>query len=311
MNTSKNTMNIPLVIYDYRVLCFLIMSTIDGNEMQTAEELILNGHYSNKIEELESNPALRPYLDREELVQYIKCCWAIVLNRGPNACPYQPHTAVVVDDDGKTTPYWRKQIFPTYKGNRSKKPELVLSVGQIGLQYVNAPKSTFHYFSCPGYEADDFAGAFVYLKRLNQKLPGGKPELGDREIWLYTVDSDWMQLVGDGVTWYNTGPWEPRIRGPIETAGWALKRLKVHISHPSQIVDTKMKQGDKSDNLPPNTPRYMIDLMVGHPEYHLRHNLPIWRQLELTLGSTEVNQNLIHWGTAKRWIMRRGYRLPV
>jgi hypothetical protein len=318
---------LPLVIYDYRVLCFLIYGTIETNTMLTPHELVLNRLASPKVLGLTSLANLSDseltnlanqltdiqadQLANHELTKYINCCWAVVANRGPNAVPYEPHTAVIVDDNGGTIPYWRKQLYPQYKGNRKQKPDLVLSVGQLGLQYINQPNSPYSYFSVPGYEADDLAGAFVYIKRLNQQLPDGDPLVAERPLWLYTVDSDWLQLVGNQVTWFNSGPWEPRVRGHLEAIEWAQKRLKVNLRHPSQIVDTKMKQGDKSDNLPRNTPRYMIDLMTGHPKYHLRHNSQVWSQLKATYKLTAANQNLDHLEAAKKWIWSRGYRIPV
>ena len=332
MQTSTQTSSIPLVIYDFRVLCFLIYNTIESTTLYNAAELVINRQVqlSEAVYHRAEVPFLKPdelsdtslellaasltpdeanFLEQEELQKYARSCWAIVMNRGPNAVDYTPHVAVVVDDNGGTVPYWRKQLFPEYKGNRTQKPDLVLSVGQIGVQYVNKPGSPWLYYSVPGYEADDIAGALVYIKRTHQYF-NGQPHIANRDIWLYTVDSDWLQLVGKGVTWYNTGPWEPRVRGHAEALAWAFKRLKVTIKHPTQIVDTKMKQGDKSDNLPKGTPRHMIDLMVGHPKYHLKNN-PIWPELVSTFDYHTPNQVMAHYDAAKRWIYSRGYRMPT
>ena len=320
---TSATDQLPIVIYDYRVMAWLIYGTMANNQMLTPEELILNKYASvrsldikkytpSQLEQLASSLTKieRQQLADQETQKYAKACWSMVLNRGPNCIDYEPHVAIIVDDNGGTLPYWRKQIYPAYKGNRSQKPDLVLSVGQLGLQYISQPNSPFHYFSVPGYEADDIAGALVYIKRLNQQL-GGNPLIANRELRLYTVDSDWLQLVGNGVTWYNSGPWAPRVRGHFEACEWALKRLKVNISHPGQIVDTKMIQGDKSDNLPKGTPRHMIDLMVGHPKYHLRHNPQVWLQLHQVYQYSTCNQIMAHYEAAKRWIWSRGYKLPV
>jgi hypothetical protein len=282
----------PLMIYDFRVLSFLIL----GGVQKLPEPVQVSG-----LGTPEDN----------QRVAYIKACWAMVLNRGPNCIDYEPHTAVVVDDNGTNPPYWRRELFPAYKGNRGQKPDLFYSVAQIGLDYINSNSSPLHYLTVPGYEADDLAGALVYIKRQHQKLPDGDPAIANRPIGLYTVDSDWLQLVGNGVTWYNSGPWEPRVRGASEAIVWAKKRLKVSISRPEQIVDTKMKQGDKSDNLPPGSPRYMIDLMNSHPKYHLKNNEQIWRQLYLVLNDQIPNQTLSHFEKAKNFIMAKGYSLPV
>lgn len=280
---------VPVVVYDFRVMSWLIFG----------------------VYEKQAN-----HIPPEERAQYLKSCWAVLANRGPNAVPYQDHLAVFVDDNGSTTPYWRKVLYPEYKAGRKQKPDQFLSVAQIGLDYICNPKSPFHYFTLPGYEADDFAGSLVYIKRLCQHLPTGHGDpivdlIANRELWLYTVDSDWLQLVGQGVTWYNSGPWEPRVRGVSEACEWAKKRLKVTISHPESIVDVKMVQGDKSDNLPPGSPRYMIDLMNQHPEHHLRNHFDIWKQLWLTLADPMPNQRLDHYNAGRKWIIQRGYQLPV
>lgn len=271
----------PLVISDFRVLCWNIYRTLEGFE-----------------------PA------PEDLVPWIKASWALAANRGPNASDYVDHTVVFTDDSGEVIPYWRKVLDPGYKGGRDPKPAGWLTVNQIGLDYVRAPNSPYHYICRQGYEADDFAGALVQLKRQAQSLPSDDPEVtlvANREIWLNTVDSDWLQLVGDGVTWFNTGPWEPRIRGPQETLEWASRRLKATISSPVQIVDVKMQQGDRSDNLPPGSPRYMIDLINSHPDYHLKNFPEVWEHLWVILTDLKVNTQLDHLTKAQRWLMSRGY----
>jgi hypothetical protein len=328
---------VPIVVYDFRVMAWLIYNAYERVEFElvASQQLAMatpglpETNPIKLLALLKSNehPKLTKQWMEVELrirLQYIKAAWALVINRGPNAVSYQPHVAVVVDDNGIELPYWRKQLFSGYKSSRRQKPDKWRSVAQVGLDYVNHPKASFIYIQHPGYEADDFAGALVKIKRRCQSMlnQGGlvleEPDLtkiltiANRDIWLYTVDSDWLQLVGNGVTWYNSGPWEPRVRGPQEAIAWAKKRLKVDLTSPEQIVDTKMRQGDKSDDLPPNSPRYLIDLMNIHPNWEIHKVSPAtYNKLWMALTTTEVNQNLCHLKKAKSWFASVGIPAPV
>lgn len=277
---TKTTELTRLVVTDYRVICFKILGAFDAQ--------------------------LVPEKDFED---YIKACWAIILNRGNDTVEWTPHTLLIVDDNNSEEhPYWRKELFPEYKANRSPKPDHWKSIAQIGLEYINKPKCSFYYLSKQGYEADDFAGALVGIKRMEQSL-NGDPIIANRPIDLYTVDSDWLQLVGDGVLWHNTAHWLPRIRGIPEAIEWTKKRLRVDITHPSQIVDVKMLQGDKSDNLPPNSPAYLIDLINIHPDYNLLNHADIKKQLYNILSDLKPNVNLSHLEKAREWCLSKGYPL--
>lgn len=272
-----------LVVTDYRVIVFKILGC--------------------------HNEQLIPEKDFEK---WVLASWANILNRGNDTAEWSPHTLVIVDDNNSPEhPYWRKELYPTYKGNRSEKPPFWKSIAQIGLEYVNQEKCPFHYLSKQGYEADDFAGALVAIKRQAQafKAHGSNQVIADRQIDLFTVDSDWLQLVGDGVTWHNTGPWVPRIRNAQEAIEWTKKRLKADITHPSQIVDVKVAQGDKSDNLEKNCPRYLIDLINIHPEYNLLNHKDIRKQLYNILQDTKQNVNIDHLEKARDWCLSRGYPL--
>lgn len=270
--------SIPLTIYDFNVISFKILYLLEN-------------------------------VPDEFLIDYIKCAWSYYLNRGSTCEDYRPHTAVVVDDNKFTQPYWRSLFLPSYKGTRKAKPARYFTVGDYGRRYI-AKHQSIHYFTLPGYEADDFAGTFVYAKRQHQRLPGGDPVIANREIILWTVDSDWLQLVGDGVVWHNTGPWEPRIKHAPEVLEWAYRRFKWVLKHPSEIVDYKMQYGDKSDNLPPGTDRFMIDLMNQHPKYHLAKNPVIWDRIQMVSRDVECNQNMVQYKTAIKWISQNGLPLP-
>lgn len=233
----------------------------------------------------------------------VKCLWVYTLNRGPEFLDYFDHLGVVVDDDNMTKPYWRKEEFPDYKENRKPKPEVINTLASIGLQYANSIKSHVHYVSHPGLEADDIAGALVSIKRLMDKL---NPEF-ERDIYLYTVDSDWLQLVGDGVYWCNTGPWEPRLRSVDEAIEWTKRRLKVEISSPREIVQVKSQQGDKSDNLPPGSDEDLIDLL--NPRLKTYHIPELWKLLKYIYQDVYQTPNLDHLHRSKSYIQKKGFNL--
>lgn len=116
----------------------------------------------------------------------------------------------------------------------------------------------------PGYEADDLAAALVMVNR-------SLPEADRNQIILGTVDADWMGLVDVQTTWFCLHGWTPRVRnldnGAVSLNFWCQKRLKKTVDHPEEIWDLKTVQGDKSDNLPPNSPIEVISL-VAPPEEH-------------------------------------------
>lgn len=80
MNADKFRI-VPMVIIDYRVYTFSIESyfkTIAANH------------------------------NKETQATWLKCAWAIAINRGFTGLPYVPHTIAVVDD---SNPYWRTKYL--------------------------------------------------------------------------------------------------------------------------------------------------------------------------------------------------------
>lgn len=257
-------MSVPLVIVDYRVLCHFIRGMVEQYPWVPSVDLARHG-------------------------------FSYLLNSAPNLFPLF-EAQIVIMDDFKTEyhPYWRKVLYPEYKGNRAPKTGLD-DIVAIGNEYIHSPKCPFPYFSSLGNEADDFAGAFCKFKHLHQD---------PRQIYLYTVDSDWLQLVDEGITWVDLGPYLPGVRGKVEAIEWTKKRLKRDIQHPREIVDVKMSQGDKSDNLPKGSPRYMIDLMgmpAKYDPYCFAH-LSIKQVFENPVS----NRNLKHFQVSKTWFRNQG-----
>lgn len=296
--------------------------------------------YAWKIQDLSNN--VKPLVDPLTYADWVRACWAIMLNYGP--LPLFPDTpnyqVVVVDDDSQTKPYWRSAYlaergYPIYKGNRPQaKPFGFSEIVGIGLAYVRSPNSPMHYFSYPGYEADDLAGLICQLKANSQtlvkskrikptgkasqpKLSPGRLELdGDhllaiasREIALCTLDTDWLQLVSPDVTWYNTSHQQPRVRGEAEVLAYVSKQLKTSIDKPKQIVDVKAKRGDSSDNLPPGSPREVIDLL-NPPKPHNLIATPVGLSMACLLANPKPNIRLDHLRQAREWIVNQGLPLP-
>jgi len=144
-------------------------------------------------------------------------------------------------------PYWRTKVYPEYKGNRVSEPlerELIESGTSLGLPVLQLQ----------GLEADDWAG-LMYLDKVNNRRPG--------ILRLLTVDTDWMQLIDDehGIEWENLGNHTPCLRRNQEAITWALTRHKMWIPHPSYIGNMKRVMGDKVDNIPPNHPLPLTELM--------------------------------------------------
>ncbi|CBA17742.1 DNA polymerase I-like flap endonuclease (FEN) [Acaryochloris phage A-HIS1] len=192
-----------------------------------------------------------------------------------------------------------------YKGGRSEKTDTWLSVADIGLRYV-LTRSNFHYLSKAGYEADDFAGAIVAAKRA-----GKHPVIRDREIYLYTVDRDWLQLVDRDVFWCNTAHYYPRFRD-IEAAIVDIKKKdKATVSHPYEIVQAKAKYGDKSDNLPPGSPEEVIDLLSPPPEHRLLDQSDIASTILAAANDKRPNVDKEHARKAFLTLRNRGCPLVV
>ena len=246
-----------LLVIDYSVLCFNIMKDLENLDLLSKLPWIK-----------EANPDYFKNKDLKSIAdQFIKLKWIESFYRGPNYVPLESFTPVLVFD---AKPYWRSKLYPDYKGGRPSRPDTFYSIKSMGERL--GKKLNIPCLSVLSYEADDIAAGVVKIHELCKSLDTpteAEQTLANAEIMLWTVDSDWHQLITDSVTWYNTGPWEPLVRTQTEAKQWAKRRLKVDINHPQDIVPIKCQQGDKSDNLPPGTPAHMIDLWNTHQEYRL------------------------------------------
>lgn len=181
--------------------------------------------------------------------------------------PHRPKSAVVIwVKDSK--PYWRSQFNSQYKFGRSTPPTFFYSL-------LNYATKQYDSLGFAQYEADDVA-ALIYKMWLYKKdMYGG--------LNLITCDTDWMGFCSEGVTWIDTNGFEPRVRRKPEVKAWIERkqlrgtRLMKAFEIPKHfearhLWDFKVASGDKSDNLEPGSPAYMIDLLNPHPEYTLWHN---------------------------------------
>lgn len=230
-----------------------------------------------------------------ERYEHVRHLMTFLLNNGP-LFSFNTKYRVILLKDSK--PYWRTKVFEEYKGNRTKDhgPEF----GQI-VDLANNIGQAFGFqsFEFPGYEADDWAGELYRMRQLHKV---------ERDIVLWTVDSDWMQLVSDKtkIIWANVGPWKPPLRGDIETCQWVLRRMNIGITDPKEIAAIKCMYGDSVDNLPANAPYELFDLTEPCPE---QYRAPHSNELLLELLNMQPNQNKGNMKQSQDMIIRRGWRL--
>lgn len=148
-------------------------------------------------------------------------------------------------------PYWRSKYVDQYKGTRPPRPMGVHTAVDSLTQAAH--ELGYPYLKYKGLEADDFMGSLVRAFH--------RGELEYDSLILWSVDTDLLQLVGDGVFWYNTSNQQPRFRGVRETLEWGKSRWGWDLSTPHEIAAMKSLEGDRSDNLPPGTPIWLIDLL--------------------------------------------------
>lgn len=282
---------LPLIILDFRVLVYKIYHTLEANKDKLST-------YSEK----QANGQALEVVFNQTLENVIVSNWHIILNRGVDFLDSFPHTLAVVDDHPTTKGYWRKDFFPEYKAGRPDKPREYNSITNLGIRILENPKSPYIYLRKERFEADDWAGALVYHKELHPD-----PTIQNRQVYLYTVDTDWLQLASDSVTWCDTGGYAPRKRTPKEAIEWTKRRLKVDITEPSEIALIKAIQGDKSDNLPPNTPLDLIDLRNPYYAHNLRYQVPT--TLESALTSNYDSRRLDNLNKARDFLISND--LPI
>jgi len=278
-----------VVVYDYSVFChnwqhkldsFLsVVNLINLEKLQSSKDSVIN----EPVRKLAKLPI-------ETLTKYYaQALWIKDLTLGPSYIKLGEFYPVLVKD---SKPYWRSKLVENYKGKRPDKTNtfhLSKTIGEALARKLSIPILEF-----PSQEADDVAASFIKFWQLAKEADLRGDISNVDHIYLWTVDSDWIQLVSDEVTWLNTGPWEPLIRDPITSLDWVKKRLKVSLDHVQDIVAVKCIQGDKSDNLPPGTKPEIIDLMNPPEEFRLLHSQVFNKTLQdLTLVSNKSYHRLL------------------
>lgn len=136
--------------------------------------------------------------------------------------------------------YWRHKIWPEYKGGRPEKPDRWDLVTQAG--YWAAERLGLPVLREPRMEADDH---LAWLAR-------HRHDLGFASLTIWTLDTDLLQLVEPEpcpVKWYNVLQYL-RLRDHESALSYWLKRHKKTIGSAKDIVDQKVRFGDRSDNIP-------------------------------------------------------------
>ncbi|KPM49804.1 DNA polymerase I [Jiulongibacter sediminis] len=140
------------------------------------------------------------------------------------------HIAIVFDTKAPT---FRHVRFPEYKANREEMPE---DIG-IAIPLVKrlAKAMNVELLELDGYEADDIIGTIAK-----------KAAREDFEVYMYTPDKDYGQLVEEHIFLY-----KPAFMGnAIEKQGIEEVKAKWGIDHIDQVVDMLGLMGDKVDNIP-------------------------------------------------------------
>ncbi len=138
------------------------------------------------------------------------------------------HVAVVFDTP---EPTFRHKAYKEYKATRQKMPpDLVAQLPKIRA-FTEALGG--HLLEMPGYEADDVMGTLAQ-----------QGSDADMQVFLFSGDKDFMQLVTEKILIYYTGRSdEPQI---LDAAGVKEKMGVL----PDQIIDYLALLGDTSDNVP-------------------------------------------------------------
>ena len=142
---------------------------------------------------------------------------------------YKPTHLLVAFDAGRKTS--RHQEYPQYKANRPPMPEDLRTQLPLIKEMLDLMK--IKHFEREGIEADDIIGSIA--KNTNQ----------DTKVFIMSSDKDLFQLIDNQVSiiYPQSGSKPDLIYDPISfVAKWGYK--------PSQVIDIKGLEGDKSDNLP-------------------------------------------------------------
>lgn len=260
----ENSTKVPLLIADYNVLLWKIISFVEETSMI----------YKNNRENI------------------IKLATAYIFNRGPAGLPIQDYRLLVISDGPSEefgNGYWRhyevandprieeawnnfkpRKKDRSYKGGRTAKPDIFYECYKVAEEYC---RKYLNFYKFEGFEADDIAGT-LYRSKLNEQKDRVK-------IW-YTVDRDWQQLINNNLGFYWYTMRVPRPNEMFQEQGadntdvllYAEKKLGMSISNPQELIFAKVEAGDLGDNLCPGTPKEYMDLVQPHTKYDIEKMFP-------------------------------------
>ena len=123
---------------------------------------------------------------------------------------------------------FRNDIFPDYKGTRKETPEQLIPQFAIIREAVEA--LNLHFCEMEGYEADDLIATYAQ-KAIDAGI----------EAVVVSADKDLMQLIRDGVTYYDG------MKDKFFTPADVKEKFGVL---PDKVVDVQALSGDSIDNVP-------------------------------------------------------------
>jgi DNA polymerase-1 len=164
-------------------------------------------------------------IDTSAIFGFTKSIFEILKKEKPT------HIAVAFDPYGGKT--FRHEMYPEYKANRLKSPEVIKnSIPVIKEILANMGISIFE---IDGYEADDIIGTLAKTA-----------ERSNFQVYMVTPDKDYAQLVSESIFMY-----KPKHSGnDIEIWGVNEVCANFGINKPEQIIDILAIWGDASDNVP-------------------------------------------------------------
>lgn len=123
---------------------------------------------------------------------------------------------------------FRNEIYPDYKGTRKEIPEDLIP--QFSIIHKAVEALNLNHLEMEGYEADDLIA--TYAKQARDM---------DMEVVIVSGDKDLMQLIRDGVEFYD--PMKDKFFTPDDVK----EKFGVY---PDKVVDVQALSGDSTDNVP-------------------------------------------------------------
>jgi 5'-3' exonuclease len=170
-----------------------------------------------------------------------------------------PQLTPICLHDGRS---WRHDAFSEYKSSRTAEPKTASARKLADLRAQIAPQKPYVHTalkhlgvrqaSASNLEADDLAGIFV-RKAIEQ----------DRKVILLSADKDWVQLIGNNVTWFDPIHDLRLSQGSLpKRLGWCLDKKDLIASKtdrtddrflgvpsPRAWLEMKALMGDISDDI--------------------------------------------------------------